>query len=151
MNLSDIGNIVKECWLKIPEHFGNVKIDEWVIMPNHVHGIIIIIESVGTDYNLSLQRKTRQNRFQNITPKSLSYIIATFKSAVSRQINRIGTGNDFAWQSRFYDYIIRNENELYRIRQYIQNNPLKWELDRENPISKNFNLDHDTYWKEVYE
>ena len=151
MNLSDIGNIVKECWLKIPEHFGNVKIDEWVIMPNHVHGIIIIIESVGTDYNLSLQRKTRQNRFQNITPKSLSYIIATFKSAVSRQINRIGTGNDFAWQSRFYDHIIRNENELYRIKQYIQNNPLKWELDRENPISKNFNLDHDTYWKEVYE
>jgi hypothetical protein len=60
-------------------------------------------------------------------------------------------GNDFAWQSRFYEHIIRNEKELSRIREYIQDNPLKWDLDRENPISKNFNLDHDSYWKEVYE
>jgi putative transposase len=147
INLSSVGEIVKGCWLGIPEHLKNVKLDEWVIMPNHIHGIIVIIDSVGTDYNLSL----RKNRFQHITPKSLSYIIATFKSAVSRQINRIGAGNDFAWQSRFYEHIIRNENELHRIREYIQNNPLKWELDRENPQSKNFNLDHDTYWKEVYE
>ena len=55
------------------------------------------------------------------------------------------------WQRNYYEHVIRNENELYRITEYIQNNPLKWDLDRENPLSKNFNLDHDRYWKEIYD
>jgi putative transposase len=157
INLSPVGKIVEGCWLGIPEHFKNVKLDEWVIMPNHIHGIIIIDETklVGTDYNLSLPLRSpripSRNRFQNVILRSLSYVIATSKSAVSRKSNRSGSRNDFAWQPRFYEHVIRSENELNRIRQYIQNNPLQWELDRENPISKNFNLDHDTYWKEVYE
>jgi len=57
---------------------------------------------------------------------------------------------NFKWQRNYYEHIIRNEKELNKIREYIHNNPLKWELDRENPKSKNFNLEHDSYWGEVY-
>ncbi len=154
MHLSDVGNIVNVCWQGIPKHFRNVKLDTWIIMPNHVHGTIMIDEIVGTDYNLSLQLKPQRepgrNRFQRVIPKSLSYMIATFKSAVSRQVSKTTTRNDFSWQSRFYEHIIRNENEMFRIREYIQNNPVYWELDRENPLSKNFNVEHSLYWKEIY-
>ncbi len=154
MDLSDVGNIVNACWQGIAKHVRNVKLDAWIIMPNHVHGIIMIDEMVGTNYNLSLQlkpqRESGRNRFQRVIPKSLSYAIATFKSAVSRQVRKTATGNDFAWQARFYEHIIRNDKELSRIREYIQNNPLNWELDRENTLSKNFNLEHNLYWREIY-
>ena len=121
MDLSDVGNIVNVCWRGIPKHFRNVKLDAWIIMPNHVHGIIMIDEMVGTDYNLSLQLKPqiepRRNRFQRVIPKSLSYMIATFKSAVSRQVSKTATRNDFSWQARFYEHIIRNDKDIFRIRE----------------------------------
>jgi putative transposase len=149
--LSKIGKIAQECWFEIPKHFGDVQLDEFVVMPNHVHGIIIINQriSVGTDYNLSLRR---QNRFRNVIAESLSYVVAGFKSAVTRKINRSkNTSHPLAWQSRFYDHIIRNEAELNRIRQYIITNPLKWELDRENPLSTNYNLELKRYFDGIYE
>jgi REP element-mobilizing transposase RayT len=80
------------------------------------------------------------------TPK----VIQQYKSSVTRKINSIQNDFEFGWQKSFYDHIIRSERSLESIREYIQNNPLKWDLDRENPSSKNFNLDHDDYWKEIY-
>jgi hypothetical protein len=70
----------------------------------------------------------------------------------AKYINQLhdATGHPF-WQRNYYEHIIRNENELNRIREYIQNNPLEWDLDRENPLSKNFNLKHNQYWKEIYD
>ena len=154
IDLSAVGNIVNTSWQGIPQHFRNVKLDACIIMPNHVHGIIMIDEIVGTDYNLSLQlkqqREPMRNRYQRVIPKSLSYMIATFKSAVSRQVSKTATKSDFAWQARFYEHIIRNDDELSRIREYIQNNPLNWQLDRDNPLSGNFNMKHSLYWKEIY-
>jgi len=150
VELSKIGKIAQECWFEIPKHFGDVQLDEFVVMPNHVYGIIIINQriSVGTDYNLSLRR---QNRFRNVIVKSLSYIVAGFKSGVTRKINRSrNISHPLAWQSRFYDHIIRNEAELNRIREYIITNPLKWELDRENPFSTNYNLELKRYFDGIY-
>jgi len=69
----------------------------------------------------------------------------------AKLINQMLNKSGAFWQRSYYEHIIRNEKELSRIREYIQNNPLKWDMDRENPESRNFNLDHDTYWKEVYE
>jgi putative transposase len=88
-----------------------------------------------------------RNRRNMMLPKAIGY----FKMNTAKRFNQIlnRTGQPF-WQRNYYEHVIRNEKELNRIRDYIQNNPLRWEFDRENPISKNFNLDHDTYWKEVY-
>ena len=91
-------------------------------MPNHVHGIIIINKTVETRHASSLQHKT-------IT---LSDIIGSFKSAVTKKIRENGY-NNFSWQPRFYDRIIRNEKELHNIQKYVEQNPLKWEFEKNHP------------------
>jgi len=146
--LFPVGNVAKKFWLEIPKHFQNVELDQFVIMPNHIHGVIMIYDykPVGVQYIEPLQ----ENKYQHIIPGSIGSIIRSYKSAVTRWCNKNNHQN-FQWQRNYYEHIIRNENELNRIREYIQNNPLKWELDRENPKSKNFNLEHDLYWKEIYE
>ncbi|MDD5291282.1 MAG: transposase [Patescibacteria group bacterium] len=130
MQLSKIGRAAERFWLEIPRHFPFVGLDEFIIMPNHIHGIIKI-ENVGTQ-NVGTQNFVfLQEGYQNkLGPqsKNLSSIIRGFKIGVKK----FCTSNNivFAWQARFYDRIIRNEKELNNIRQYIINNPLKWELNR---------------------
>ena len=121
MILNYKGGIAEKIWKNIPEHYGNVELDHHVIMPNHIHGIIIINE-VETGHAPSLQR--RKN--------TLSNIVGSFKSAVTKTLHERGI-KDFAWQPRFYDRIIRNEKELYNIRKYIEENPLKWYYEKDNP------------------
>ncbi len=149
MILSEIGRMAHIYWQKIPEHFPFVILDEFVIMPNHVHGIIIINKSdendnggngdnvVETRHALSLQQNTEnhtatpaQNRFRNPGKNNISSIIGSYKSVVSKHAHKIN--KMFAWQSRFYDHIIRNEKEFYRIQQYILYNPAKWADDQNN-------------------
>jgi REP element-mobilizing transposase RayT len=134
INLTEIGRIAKKCWLEIPNHFPFVELDEFVIMPNHVHGIVIIrnnMHNVETQNFASLQTESikPQNKF-GPQSKNLASIIRGFKIGVKKYviINKI----NFAWQSRFYDHIIRNEKEFYRIRKYIKDNPINWEADRNN-------------------
>ena len=91
-------------------------------MPNHIHGIIIINDSVETRDRVSLRQ------FGSTLKNSLSLVINQYKGSVTRFAHKNGN-QDFAWQPRFYDHIIRNDKDLHRIRTYIQNNPLKWELD----------------------
>ncbi|MBI2487427.1 MAG: transposase [Deltaproteobacteria bacterium] len=131
MILSEIGEIAKQYWLEIPKHFDEAKLDEFVIMPNHVHGIVIIKNdnNVETRHGVSLQQR---NQFSKPIPGSLSIIINQYKSSVTRRCRKNGHSN-FAWQSRFYDHIIRNENSLQKIREYINNNPIKWDIDENNP------------------
>lgn len=109
MILNDYGRIVLKCWEDLPSHYPNCILDEFVIMPNHIHGIINIHKEGG---------------------HSLSEIIRALKAFSSRKINEIrGVIGIPLWQSRFHDRIIRNEKELYFIREYIRNNPLNWEDD----------------------
>lgn len=127
MELSEIGKIANQCWLEIPEHFPNTKLDEYIIMPNHLHGILIIENDpafVGNKNFCSLPWQTKLSR-------SLSSIIRGFKIGVTKWC-RNNNHKEFQWQKSFYDHIIRNEESLDNIREYIRNNPLKWEFDRNN-------------------
>ena len=130
MRLDEMGKIVKGCWEEIPIHFSNVELDEYVVMPNHVHGIIILNERVGVEYIQPLQKT-----FQHVIPKSLGSIVRSFKAAVIRQFRKNGYP-DFLWQRNYFEHIIRNDKELNNIRDYIVNNPLKWSIDEENPNRK---------------
>jgi len=122
--LNKIGTIVKKHWEEIPKHFCHVELDEYVVMPNHLHGIIII-------NNVGVQNfEPQQNKFQHIIPKSLGSIIRAFKSSVTQWCNK-NELKYFRWQRNYYEHIIRSKKSLYNIRQYIINNPLKWELDDE--------------------
>lgn len=151
MVLNAVGKFVQKCWLDIPSHFSNVKVDEFIVMPNHIHGIISIIddEIVGVQnfeplqqphqdkplqqahQNESLQR-SHQNKYQKIIHRSIGSIIRGFKIGVTKWF-RNNTDIHNVWHRNYYDHIIRDENELNRIREYIVNNPLKWDLDNENP------------------
>ena len=131
IELSDIGRITKECWENIPVHFPFVVLDEFVVMPNHVHGIVVI----NTTHNVETQNlaSLRNNKF-GPQSKNLGSIIRGFKIGVKKwaAMNNI----NFQWQSGFYEHIIRDEKSLRNIRQYIIKNPLKWEFDSENPDAK---------------
>ena len=131
MNLSVVGKMAKMFFEAIPSHFQSVALDEFIVMPNHLHGIIII-QNVGVQNFEPLQK---QNIFQHIIPKSLGSIIRTYKSAVTHWCRNNGYGN-FVWQRNYHEHIIRKEEALNCIREYIMTNPLSWDLDKENPYQK---------------
>ena len=128
MRLSDIGNIATDCWRAIPEHFHNTTLDEFVVMPNHIHGIVVI---VGNADLRSLQQRCTQRQTDR-SKMYLSKIVHGFKSSVTRTIRKQWNNHRFGWQKSFYDHVIRNDEDLDRARAYIQNNPLNWELDKNN-------------------
>lgn len=127
MHLNNWGQIAHDCWKQIPKHFPTIGIDQFVIMPNHVHGIIVIRDDnirVGNKYICSLTKKPKHRNMMQL-PK----IIATYKAAVTRKINQITPINNFTWQQSFHDHIIRNERALCNIRNYIFLNPKNWKED----------------------
>ena len=148
MNYSEIGIIAGDYWHRITNHAKDVKLGAFVIMPNHIHGIIEIVQNehvsnVETRHALSLQQDPLKqpgppeshgkSRFRNPGKNTISSIIGGYKSAVSREYRRdkvclVST----IWQSRFYDHIIRDEAEHSRIMQYIDTNPINWKTDRFN-------------------
>jgi REP element-mobilizing transposase RayT len=129
MILNDLGKIVEEEWLRTKEIRSNVDLDYYVIMPNHFHGNIIIMDVETSRRDVSKENETGQRPVSTqLKPNSLGSIIGQFKSICTKRIHKLGYLH-FQWQPRFYDHIIRNEEDLRRIREYIQNNPLKWELD----------------------
>ena len=159
MKLSKMGMIVEKCWFDIPKHFPFVVLDEFVVMPNHLHGIIIIDKNVGQVGAQNLApvqcRGARAQNFtpvrcqgvgaQNFTPvhddevqsnrfgpqsKNLASIIRGFKIGVSKYAKE--NSIPFKWHRGYYDHIIRTQKSLENIRQYIVDNPLKWQLDRNN-------------------
>ncbi len=123
ITLNDTGKIINKYWQSIPRYYPDVELDESVVMPNHIHGIIVI----GAISDRAQTAANRANRPYGL----LSQIIKSFKQITTKQIRC--NMPDFSWQRSFYDHIIRNNEDLHRIREYIQNNPLKWHLDRENP------------------
>lgn len=106
------------------ERYPYVDLDEFIIMPNHIHGIIIINDS-------SCRDKSRPVPTAGIKIKSLSQLVGAFKTTSSKLIHENGL-EKFAWQRSFYDHIIRNEKSLTQIRNYIRYNPMKWGEDRNN-------------------
>ena len=130
--LNPLVEIAKRFWDEIPNHFHNAEVDEYTIMPNHIHGILIIQPYPIIDQTTDSKN---HNSHQLPKPKSLSTIIRSYKSAVTRWARSNGFPS-FAWQPRFYDHIVRDDEDLHRIRRYISENPSKWELDEYfKPIS----------------
>ena len=140
--LNELGIIVKEYFMSISNRFLNVAIDRLVIMPNHIHVIITISNSVGVSnvgviHELPLQQEPliryRKQRRQMLLPK----IVGWLKMNSARAINNIrDTSGRPVWQRNYYERVIRNEKELNKIREYITNNPLQWHLDEENPVNR---------------
>lgn len=128
VELNDRGKIALENWKYLPAHFTNIELDEFIIMPNHLHGIIIINERKG----LINQTLTEESWILMKTPNlTLGKIIRFFKARCAKLIRSAGC-ESFSWQRNYYEHIIRNEKDLYRIRKYIIENPLKWEIEKNN-------------------
>ena len=146
MQLSYIGEFAYKCWKEIPNHFPHFYLDEFVVMPNHVHGIVMIEKPyidnnsfshvVETLHALSLHKtdmndpieKPRHPRYQNQGKNTISAMVGSFKSAVTKYSNE--NKLRFGWQTRFHDHIIRDSDEFYSIRNYIINNPGNWDTDK---------------------
>lgn len=161
MNLSGIGIIADVLWQEIKNHAKNIQLGEFTIMPNHIHGIVIldgndggddvgtlgIVEighAVETGHALSLPPNPKPNpqltpqspgqqRFQNPGKNSLSTIIGSYKSAVTNHAHRLNF--NFEWQTRFHDHIIRDDKSFQNISAYIKNNVQNWSDDRFFPSS----------------
>ena len=132
--LNNIGSIAKSFWEEIPDHFPESIIDEFVIMPNHIHGIIQIIDQSimpngYINFSPRIQMRSEQNQIADRTKMTIPKIVHGFKSSVTRMINENYEIN-FQWQKSYYDRIIRNERELFFIRRYILMNPQRWIRDR---------------------
>jgi len=158
MILNEIGEITKRFLEEISSHYSNVELDEFIVMPNHIHAIIII-NDVGVDHH---RPRTNDNNnagdentgVENIRPAindinnvgvedirplrrtNLSNVIKGFKIGVTKWCKNNNIAN-FKWQRSFYDRIIRNEKELFHNRDYIEQNPLRWEIEKNN---ENFDL-----------
>ena len=151
MKLSSVGIIADVFWHEIKNHARNIELDEYIVMPNHVHGIIILngndkikpdnASSINVETRHALSQQPRQppqnnqnakipgqKRFQNQGKNSVSSIIGSYKSAVTKHANRLGF--KMKWQSRFHDHIIRDDEEFQRIKNYIINNPANWTDDK---------------------
>jgi putative transposase len=126
---NEFGRIVRRCWHELPDHYPHIGLDAFVVMPNHVHGIICILEGpVGAIHESPLPRNVVERRRM-----LLSKIIGRFKMNTAKQINATRkTPGLSVWQRGFYEHIIRNDKSLDRIRDYIMANPLQWQQDKEN-------------------
>jgi REP element-mobilizing transposase RayT len=153
IKLNTNGEIARDSWLSIPRHFKNVELDEFVIMPNHLHGIIIIESSEVAGEALANQDFSKQQnlsgqcfaptvhtgetvKINGTKPQSLAAITQNYKSVSTRQINRMNKAKgNVIWQRNYYEHIIRNEEALNNIREYIVNNSINWVKDQENPAN----------------
>jgi REP element-mobilizing transposase RayT len=155
MRLSEIGKIVKEEWLRTATIRPDIQLYSYVIMPNHVHGIIVLNGGRGTlqsDIPVGANCHSPQEKTQNNPTNNRAYIdtplqnmfrspsntvgaiVRGFKSATTKRINEIrGTPRMPFWQRNYYDHIIRSDKELDNIREYISNNVLKWAFEKDNP------------------
>lgn len=120
--------LVETMWQEIPRHHPRVTLDAWVVMPNHLHGILFL---EGPDGG---QPAGAAASGSGPPPASLGAIVGSFKAVTTRRINRVrGTPGARVWQRNYHERVIRNERELAAMREYVVNNPLSWELDAEYP------------------
>ena len=126
MELNFCGEIVRDEWLKTPVVRKYVELDEFVVMPNHFHGILKI--TVGATRRVAPTTENSRGPIRG----SIGAIVGQFKSAVTKRINELNQSRRFIWQRNYYEHVIRDENDLNRIRQYISDNPMNWETDRNN-------------------
>ncbi len=137
MTLNVSGKIAAECLNEISEHFSNVELDEFAVMPNHIHAILVIVDDDrrGTARRgTACRAPTNIEQFGKPVSGSIPTIIRSHKSAVTKRMNHVrGTRGAPIWQRNYYEHIVRNEEELQRICEYITSNPARWFDDENNP------------------
>jgi putative transposase len=132
MVLSHTGRISQVSWIGLSSRFPGVLMDSFVVMPNHIHGIIIIgAQIIAPDSVPHNHRGIAQEGAMNRAP-TLGEIVRAYKAASTRLIRQTANA-DFAWQRNYHEHIIRSDESLNHIRQYILENPSRWAMDRENP------------------
>jgi REP element-mobilizing transposase RayT len=133
MQLNDIGQVVQQCWDDIPVHFPHIELDAFVVMPNHIHGIVVVADNIlrrGTACRAQDLNPTME-RFRQPVAGSIPTVIRSFKAAVTKNVNELRqTPGVKLWQRNYWEHVIRNEPELNQLREYINFNPERWELDR---------------------
>jgi len=127
IQMNDAGRIAQVSWRGLPSQFSNISLDAFVVMPNHVHGIIL----VGAQFIAPSDSPRNHQGVMNRAP-TLGEIVRAYKAGSTRMIRKAANAN-FAWQRNYYEHVIRDEESFNRIRQYILDNPGRWEIDRENP------------------
>lgn len=158
--LSLVGQFVDLCWQAIPYHFPHVELDQFVVMPNHFHGILWIVDdSQMAQSNVEAQHVAPLQKGEspvsppgNVQPGSLGAIVRSFKGAVTRRLNQLPEANwagleHKIWQRNYYERIVRNDQELRAIQTYIVDNPVRWVDDDLHPDAavNKFNAD----WQEA--
>jgi REP element-mobilizing transposase RayT len=154
---------VESAWLTLPDIFADIELDEFVVMPNHIHCIVCIrnhgcyrlhpgtwkIDGICRDGWPPIPTNA------NMKYETLSNIIGAFKTSAATRVNKLrGVMGVSVWQKSFYDRIIRNNFEMDRIQEYIRNNPIKWAQDRDNPTIPAFRTpvkSIDDYWNEIFD
>ncbi|MBF0104319.1 MAG: transposase [Deltaproteobacteria bacterium] len=140
MVLNDVGKIVETCWHNIPNNFPNAELDAFVVMPNHVHGIICIVGApLAGAQNAGAQNGTQNNRAPARGAPTVGDIVGAYKSLCVHNCLKWIKQNEpdrvlgKFWQRNYYEHVIRNEKSLDQIREYIINNPANWQGDEMNP------------------
>jgi len=134
MTLNECGKLIEFTWYDLPNHNPHIALDTFTIMPNHIHGIVNIYDVIIVGAGSEPAPTTTIRR-------GLPEIVRQFKTFSSKRINQINqTPGAPMWQRNYYEHIIRNEDELNRVREYILNNPLQWEFDRENHVGAYRNM-----------
>ena len=142
MVLSKFGLVAKQQWENLPDRFPNITLGAFVIMPNHMHGVIVIMPGRGTAENLDYhdgefsRHAPTHEQYQKPVKGSIPTIVRSYKSSVSYRINLMrGTQAIPVWQRNYYEHMIRNERDLQNKTDYIEANPMLWAEDEENPIN----------------
>lgn len=144
IRLSRLGQTVRECWVQIPYHFARVELDAFVIMPNHIHGVLVLHKDwrAGSPALRAQRAAPLQSSRpvsgpgKQVAPRSLAAVIRSFKAGVTQSARaRALLYPGPLWQRNYYEHILRRGDDLSDIRQYIAQNPRKWDLDRENPAA----------------
>ena len=134
MKLNKWGLIVEQCWHDLVKHYTGIELDAFVIMPNHVHGIIVITVVVTVIHNVGDGFKPSPTGTGETKCHGLTEIVRALKTFSARKINeQRNTQGQKVWQRNYYEHIIRNEISLNKIREYITNNPRNWHTDGNNP------------------
>lgn len=134
MQLNDAGRIVQGIWGELPGRFPQIGIDSFIVMPNHMHGIILVgAQFIAPSYS---PPDTAANPAMGVISRAATVgeIIRAYKAISTREIRRTAKA-EFRWQRNYYEHIVRSEESLNRIREYIVNNPIQWDVDRENPAA----------------
>jgi REP-associated tyrosine transposase len=164
MRLNEIGLLASQYWWEIPKHFPNVQLDAFIVMPNHIHGILIFGEYISDTAPAPLARihlralpcvptakpfgklisrtdkglkANAGEQFGKPVSGSLPSVLRSFKASVTKRVNILrNTPGDRLWQSRYYEHVIRKPEKINLMREYINSNPARWAIDRENPDTR---------------